>query len=229
MKNTKTQRIDKKIIVYDCKDKENDEVQNKDNHGYLPHPFRCAIIGKCGSGKSCITKNLCLQHYVEGFPFERIICFHYLAETTNEYDVLGDIELYAELPETLEELNLQSEKTLIILEDLDLKNGNKHQKSLLNRLFGCISSHMGVSIIATCQEVIQLPVSVRRMINYCCIFKITNPDDLTMLIRKTGMKASDCRYIFEHICNEPHDCIMISYDSKPILRKNLFEEITGFD
>lgn len=231
--------IKKEIHVFNSSDKAFHEKPIQGNLGYLPHPFRIAICAQPNAGKTNFAFNILLQHEREGVPFESIIVIHYMGSTTTEYEPLGDdVRMLDRIPENFRSLFMDLEegdeetdawmpeqKTIIIFDDMDYKHLNKDQASVFNRLNGCLSTHANISLIMTAQEPISIPVSVRRMINYVTLFKYKDTQTMMLLAQKFGLTRGQLDYIFEHICNKPHDALTLSYEHEPRLRKNGFEAI----
>lgn len=222
-----------RLVVYESSDKIFHEVE-KDQPGF-PHPARILITAPPNAGKTSIVLNLLLHHYMKGAPFQRIICIHYLAGVTSEYDSVDDIEMLDRVPESLhellqldeeEEIDAESmQKTCIILEDIDISSLNRKQKSFLDRLYGVLSTHLNMTIIVCVQNPINSPVSLRRMLSHVVMFRYPNVEDLRLLAQKFGLTTRQIQSIFMLVCNKPHDSLCVAMDSKWRLRKNLYEPI----
>ncbi len=222
-----------KLVVYHSSDKEGFEKE-----GLQPgfsHPARILVCGVPSSGKSSVVLNILLHHYLKGKSFERIICIHYLAGITSEYESVDDIEMLDTVPESLHEL-LQLEedeeidkdalpKMCLILEDIDIGSLNKQQRSFLDRCYGVLSSHLNMTVICCVQQPISAPPSLRRMISHAIVFKYPNIEDLRLIAQKFGLTTKQISGIFAHVCNKPHDSLCIAMDSKWRLRRNLYEHI----
>ena len=102
----------------------------------FPHPFRLICRGQPNCGKTNVIYNIL---YHKKPPFERILIFHndnYSCEYQNV-----DAECIDELPD-IDEIDSEI-KNILIIEDIDYKNLPKQQGSLLDRYFGCFSTHHG--------------------------------------------------------------------------------------
>jgi hypothetical protein len=132
-RKTKKKKLPKELIPIPNADKAFHEKW-KSGRDLLnfPHPFRGVFMGPPNMGKSTTVKNLILRAKP---PFEEVLCIHCDADFTQEYDDVGATML-GEIPAPSE---FEGEvKTLVIIDDLDIKNLNKDQKSNLDRLFGFV-------------------------------------------------------------------------------------------
>lgn len=250
-------KLAQKVYRFDCDDKGFQERSKEANHGYFPHAFRAIICGKPNSGKTSTVFNIILQHDAEKAPFERFIVIHYLGGFTREYDKLGKenmrmlttvptkfLSLFSsehdDLPDFQDAENmdprvievideLKETKTCIILDDLDYKGLNKKQISVVNRLMGCLSSHLNCSVILTCQEPINIPPGIRRLANYVILFKHQDKATNQLISARFDISVAKLNAIFKYLCPFQHDSLTLSYDHLPKLRKNLFEAIASSD
>ena len=86
----------------------------------IPHPFRGIFLGPPNSGKSTLVKNILMR---ADPPFTRLLVVHVDPEYTQEYDDVGG-ELLSEIPSP-DEFD-GAEKTLIVMDDLELKSALLH-------------------------------------------------------------------------------------------------------
>jgi hypothetical protein len=107
----------------------------------FPHPFRAVFLGPPNTGKSTTVKNLLIRQQP---PFEEVVVIHCDAEHTKEYDDIGDVKLLSVIPAPEEWEGIK--KTLVIIDDLELKTLAKDQKRNLDRLFGYVSTHKHISL-----------------------------------------------------------------------------------
>jgi hypothetical protein len=167
----------------------------------LPKPFRLLLAGGPGSGKSRALKNVFLHCQRGKRPFNRVFVWHYDPDTA-EYIDLDGCEMVTELP-TLEKFReqrvagrdeegddiLEDFTTLLICDDIDLSALPRDQKEYANRVFGYISSHCGVSIMAAVQDfILMVPKELRSMMNVYCIWRPNDLDSLAVLGRRVGIK-----------------------------------------
>ena len=100
-------------------------------------------------------------------------------------------------------------KTLLILEDLNLKQMDKDNRAKLNRLMGYTSSHLGVSICITTQNAYDLDASIRRMASVFVIFKSPDINALTILADRVGLKKKDMIHIMTELLTKTHDSLWL--------------------
>lgn len=182
----------------------------------IPHPFRCVALGPPNVGKTTIVKNLLLR---ANPPFKRVFIIHCDPDFTQEYDDVNG-EMLDEIP-TPEEWD-GTEKTLVVLDDLEFKGMGKEQKRNLDRLYGFVSSHKNLSCVLCSQDPFNVPPIVRRCSNLWVLWRMTDLDALSTCARKTGMKADSFNSIFNHLLLEPKDSLWLDMsDHSPYpMRKN---------
>ncbi len=224
-------------VVYHSKDKSWHEKEISSNLGYLPHPSTAIFVGRPNSGKTSIILNCLAQHWlVPGIKaFEKVILIHKLSDIGSpEYADVGEIlETLHDVPTSIQELfdveDLDIEsipKTAIIIEDINIKALKRSQKDFINRLFGCYSTHCNISVYLAAQEPISIPVDIRRQTKYVAIWRYPCSETMNLLSSRFDIKGKDLKALFESICPNPHDCIMLAYESPIRMRKNLFTAIT---
>ena len=217
-----TRKLPNRIINIVNQDKTWHE-QPSDDLGTFPHPFRAIFISSPGGGKTLAIKNILIR---TDPPFDNILLIHADLET-KEYSDLDLCYFDSKIP-SIEEMNIDStKKSLIIIEDLDYHNLLKEEKSNLNLINGCFSTHKSLSVMMTCQNPFSIPAGVRRMCTVLCLWKGHDANCLTILSSRFGINAKDLRHFFDHIVNDTHDFLVIDThrDRKLRLRKNLFTPI----
>ncbi len=214
-------KLPNKLIPIPNADKEFHEVWSPGrNMLNIPHPYRAVVMGPPNKGKSTTVKNILLR---ADPPFEEIFVVHCDSEGTAEYADIG-AEMLSEIPAPEEWAGVV--KSLVILDDLELKMMKKEQLRNLDRLFGYVSTHKNISIILCCQDPFNCPPIVRRCANLWVLYQGTDLDSFNQLARKAGYPKSKFSQIFS-VCDEFHDSIWIDRTSgSPYpLRKNGFEII----
>ncbi len=113
-----------------------------------------------------------------------------------------------------------------MFEDINFKDMKRDQMALVDRYYGCWSTHHNISVWSTFQDPFSCPARVRRLANIVILWNNGDADSMAELSRKVGLQAKDLRYIFDNICTEFHDSLIID-KSRPYakLRKNIFEVI----
>jgi hypothetical protein len=188
----------------------------------IPHPFRALCLGPPNCGKSSAIQHLLLRAKP---TFKEVIVIHCDPEFTKEYDDLGDqVQLTDEIPHPTDFVG--EEKTLVVIDDIEVKRLSKEQMARLDRLFGFVSTHKNISIIMTAQNAFDIPPIVRRCTNLWILWKIDDIESLQMLVRKTGIKKALFDKLFD-LCENKHDSIWIDKtEGSPYpLRFNGFEVI----
>ena len=96
----------------------------------LPHPFRGVLLGPPNCGKTTTVKNILMR---QDPPFKRMYIIHCDGEYTQEYDDVNGM-LLKSIP--YPEQWPGKDKTLVVVDDMELKTLKKDQRMALDRLFG---------------------------------------------------------------------------------------------
>ena len=156
---------------------------------------------------------------------EEVLVIHCDAKYTKEWDDI-DCELISEIPapEDFE----GAVKTLVVLDDLEYKGMDKIQKSNLDRLFGFVSTHKNISVALTSQDPFNVPPIVRRCSNLWVLWRGPDLDAMSVVARKTGMKASVFLKLFDELMPDEIDALWLDLTkaSPYPMRKNGFTLIT---
>ena len=190
----------------------------------IPHPFRAVLLGPPNVGKTTIGLNLVMYQKP---VFEHVFVIHVDGEYTREYDALENFELLDHIPDP--DWWPGEVKSLVIIDDKEIKGLPKEQKRALDRLFGYVSTHKNISVILTSQDAFNTPPIVRRCANLWVLWKTKDADSVGMIGRKAGLKVDDLRLFFRKFGD--YDSLWI--DSTPKtpypLRINGVEIIKGED
>ena len=221
MKKSKSKsKLSNEIIIFPNLDKVNHEKPDMDDLANMPKPSRIILCAEPNLGKSNIIKMMLIHAEP---PFERIVIYH-SDPSSKEYN---DID--AEYIDYIPEVDFWDEdvKNLFILEDINFKRLKRDQKDLVDRYYGCFSTHHNISVWSTFQRAFSCPAEIRDMSNIMLLWKSKNLNSLSQLSSRLGIEAEDLKYIFKNICTDKYDFIVID-SSRPdhYLRKNLFEVIT---
>ena len=205
------------VIPITNKDKLFHESVDMQDLGNMAHPSRIILCGNPNSGKSLAILNMLLHKKP---PFQKIYLIHN-DPNTKEYNAI-DCEVMEELPE-IDEIDTDL-RNLIIIEDIEYRTLSKDQKRLLDRYFGCYSTHCNISIWITAQDAISIPASIRRMASHVFIWKSLDLNHMSILSSRFGLQNKDLKYIFDNILTDPHDSLLID-STRPScrFRKNIFE------
>lgn len=189
--------------------------------GNFPHPWRGIAVAKPGSGKTNLVANLLLK---ADPPFERVVVFH-VDNETQEYDLIDGAEITNEVP-MIDDFQ-HGQKTLLIVEDIDIKGLKPDERSRLNRLMGYASTHRGVSVLITAQQPSQIPADIRRQ---ATVFFLWPSHDLRAqadFAARIGMRSEDLEQIMRKLMRSRYDfiCSDLTPDSPAPLRRGIYEII----
>jgi len=213
--------LPRKLLVIKNADKEFHEQWDNDRDPLnFPHPFRIIMAGPPNTGKSSCVKNIIVR---ADPPFERVVIIHADHENTQGYKDLGDhgVEMTSDIPDPKDWDPHQ--KTLAIVEDLDLKRLSKIQQKALDRLFGYVSTHKNTSVINCGQDFFSSPVLIRRCATAYVLWKGHDERSMEQVGKKIGMP--ELVPLMNAICPNKHDSIWVdrSAGSPYPLRKNGYD------
>ena len=221
-KKKRKKRLPKRLIPVANPDKKFHEKWTKGRDELdIPHPSRILAVGPPGCGKSWVLGQILVR---SNPPYEELFVVHPDPEYTKEWNNLG-AKMLGEIPSPED---WEGEvKTLVVIDDLEIKQLSKDQSRALDRLFGYVSTHKNITVYLTTQNFANIPAAVRRMSNFWIIWKINDTDAMRICSKKAGLKKNDLEDIFEEHCPEFHDSIWIDRTKKtPFpLRKNGYEII----
>jgi len=189
----------KKYELYKVNDRSDKQVVNKDM--IFDIPFRIAIIGNSGSGKTSLLVNLILlkEYYGDDFEGENIfiisgsvdqddkiqtmikikeIPYQHIFKKFNEnkiqvlYDFIKD--------EALKEMNKGIKRRLIIFDDISFSGGLKDKEYGIISEMVCNCRKINVSLIFTSQKYTQLSTTIRSQLTGA-IFYIMNDKELKLI------------------------------------------------
>lgn len=211
--------LPKKLLALPNADKAfHEEWNDKRDFLNIPHPFRAVFLGPPNTGKSTTVKNIVLR---EEPAFQEIFVIHCDSEHTKEYDDLGDdIKMMSTIPAPEDWEGLK--KSLVIIDDLELKTLPKDQKRNLDRLFGYVSTHKNISVCLCSQDPFNVPPIVRRCSNLWVLWKCNDLDSMSVCARKTGLKSEAFNSIFNDLMLDKRDSLWLDLTNKSPapMRKN---------
>jgi hypothetical protein len=163
------------------------------------------------------VKNILLR---QDPPFQRLYVIHCDSEFTQEYDDVK-AKLLSDFPEPDQWPG--KEKTLVVVDDVELKTLKKQQRMCLDRLFGYVSTHKNISVLLCSQDPFNVPAIVRRCSNLWILWPGKDVESTQTCARKCGV---DLREMFEY-CKTPKSSVWIDMtDHSPQrLRLNGYEPI----
>ena len=173
------------------------------------HPSRVLLAGKPNSGKTAVVHNLIARKQP---AFERIVLYHSDPNTKEYYGV--DFETVTEVPKidswdgTL--------RNCLVIDDVDLDSLGRDAASRLDRTLGYASTHSSLTVLVTCQNLAQIPIRIRRMMNVFCVWPPTDKDAVYKLARATSTPLDDMRRLLDVVrdTGSPFAFVMIDHSGR---------------
>tara|TARA_R110001606_G_scaffold126941_1_gene260808 strand:+ start:304 stop:1044 length:741 start_codon:yes stop_codon:yes gene_type:complete len=205
----KSKKLPEKMIFLPNQDKTwHEEWYDKRSLLNIPHPARISLCGKPNVGKSATIQNLILR---ADPMFQDIFVIHGDYSNTKEYNWLGKdddkVKMMGHIPEPKDFPGLV--KTLVIIDDLELKTLPKQQQMCLDRLFGYVSTHKNISVYIGIQDFFHLPTIVRRCCNVVILWKGHDLSSLSRTANKCGLKPDELNALFDTYCSGYRDSIWL--------------------
>ena len=121
----------------------------------------------------------------------------------------------------------KEQRNLFVCEDISPKELSKDEKSRLAKFFSFIGSHKQVDIICISQNCTDILPSMRRLANYCFLFKNHDIKHTSEIAKKINITPKQLHYIFNNICTTLFDSLLIDETRSPEyrLRKNVYQII----
>ena len=218
----KNESLPRELLAVRNLDKKNHEqwVQGDDLLNF-PHPFRGVLLGPPNCGKTTTVKNILMR---QAPPFKRLYITHCDGEYTQEYDDVNGV-LLKTIP--YPEQWPGKDKTLVVVDDMELKTLKKEQRMALDRLFGYVSTHKNISVLLCSQDPFNVPPIVRRCSNLWVLWPGRDVDAVQTCARKCGENLQEK---FK-LCHSPKDSIWIDLtDGTPVkVRRNGYELVNSDD
>ena len=170
-------------------------------------------------------KNLLVRQWP---PFEKFVVIYPGGhEGTSEYDdVMGkQVEIVSEIPPTewWPTIKDGAVKTLVVIDDFELKGLSKVARGRLDRLVGHVSTHRNVSVFLCSQNFYNIPPIARRCANLYILWK---PRDMQSLASVSARVGVDLQSMFK-LTREEHDSIWVDLTprTRAPLRLNGYVEL----
>lgn len=207
VKRRKNRHLSNVIIPFKNKDKKfHEKWTGGRNLLNFPHPWRGVLLGPPNSGKSTAVKNMLLR---ADPPFTRMVVIHCDPDGTKEYDDC-DAEVIGEIPPP--ESWPGDEKTLVVVDDVDVKRMSKDQASALDRLFGYVSTHKNISCILCSQDAFNVPPGIRRCSSLWVLWPSADVSSIATCARKCGNVPF--QQMFQRLCHTNHDALWVDLTNK---------------
>jgi hypothetical protein len=198
-------KFPKKILALKNKDKTFMETWTDGRDALnIPHSYRMLCFGPPNSGKSLLVKNIVIRAKP---MFDNIFLLHCDPDTEEYNDIEAVILASVPSPSEWRELT-DKRKSLLIIDDFDVKSLKGEQLSNFDRTMGYVSSHCGLSVICCSQDAFNVPACVRRNSNIFALWRQPDLASLSKLASRTGFLATDFRNLFRHVKSN-HDFVMI--------------------
>ncbi len=222
----KIHKLPDRLIPVDNPDKKfHEKWTPRRNKLNIPHPARILAIGPPGVGKSWICGQMIIRSKP---PFQELYVVHPDVDYTLEWEKLGATML-TEIPAPDQWEG--KVKTMVVIDDLEIKQLPKEQARALDRLFGYCSTHKNITVYLTTQNFSNVPAAVRRMTNFWILWRIPDTDAMKICSKKAGLKKDELTQIFDDNLPGFHDSLWIdrTKNSPYPLRKNGFAPLDEFD
>jgi hypothetical protein len=226
------------IVILNNPDKKRNETwtPGRDLMNF-PCPSRICMCGKPNSGKTNAILNILLKADPK---YEKIYLLH-PALLNNDGDDDDDADeckvpeykhidyepLYEIPAPTFFKTN--SGKTMLIIDDVELKTIDKIQKKRLNKVVSYASSHYNMTIIISTQDSFStLPPCVLRFCNVFILWRFNDLLYMKMLLNRAGVAKKTAERVIEEMEQYTlHDnfCIDATLDSPAKYRKNFYLEL----
>ena len=180
--------------------------------------FTMVLYGRPGSGKTSCLRYILYTAAMKN-EFDHCLLFS-STKGTNDYDFLEDkykydafdtstIEKYINI---CQKANEKKNKTrgLIIFDDIC---GEQTFKSALFKKLFSNYRHYGISIIVCQQMPVELPLSIRSIIRYACVYRYVNEDDREKIYRCFGSMASSKKEfleLYDEFTNEKYKALFFN-------------------
>ena len=202
-----------KLLKFRCSDKDNHELwsENRDMLN-ITRPYRAVLCGPPGSSKTSVIKSLlCCADPL----FERGWLWHPdpNAVTEGEYQDCG-LELLKDnkLPPTKFwfDINPDKKHMVLVIDDVDVSELRREQKSLFDRLVSTASTHCSLTILLASQVFFNLPTVCRKTANLFVLYKpISEEQDLKAISKRVGLPADTLSELFHDHCPNRTDSVWI--------------------
>lgn len=211
---------DNKIDIIDMSERDEDDDKDEiPNHPLMPTwPFRCLVVGRCGSGKTNVIKNMLMRGWLD-------------------YDTLfimaRELNQWKDVRETVEEIvaknknqkdNYMFSDELDMLPDIDKLDETKKHMMVLDD-WAALSAreqepiidifirgrHRNLSSVYISQSYNRLPKTARLQCNFLIIFKGGNNTDIETLYNDhiSSMSMDEFKKVYHECTQEKYSFMVI--------------------
>ena len=213
-------------------DKVKEEIPEEEKNEYLcpVHPFRLCVIGRSGSGKSCLVLNMLFKY----LRYDNFVLISKTARLQEQFEVICDLaELFPSKFKIFENvLSFQlkdvakTKKTIIVVDDY--QEESEKEQLYINKLF-IKSRHYNCSTIYLAQSYFKISQRSRASANYFIFFRINSTKEINRIHKEIAgeMTQEEFHDLFITATDADGECwsyLMVDTNAKTIhekFRKNM--------
>jgi hypothetical protein len=195
--------------------------------GLLIHPMRLLALGGVGRGKTNTMKNIFLKHQTTKKPFKKLYIIT-CSSDNKEWNDCEPSDIFTSIPPMELFTENTKDKTMVIIDDFEMKKMNSETERLLTTLFRYVSSHCNVSLMCGYQSFFDASSLCRKCSNVFLVYKPNSRRECTDIENRVGLEKNVLKDLFRTVATEPYDSIMIdlTVGTPAKLRKNIYQKIT---
>jgi predicted AAA+ superfamily ATPase len=178
----------------------NDEINLR-----FSKPFKILIIGRSGVGKTNLLKYIIQCN--DGFD---IVYLMHANIESKEYNDIPHIKYELE-EDYVERFMANDTDRLLIIDDIDFNNMSKKIQNYMYKMITYIGAR-GVSIIASSQDPVYYPPSIRRAFEILIIYPFYNEDSLRTISKYTSpiLSLDEIVFVFNKLVKTKYDFIIVN-------------------
>lgn len=195
------------LKVYSNPEKDNiTRTKNDELNLRFSKPFKILIIGRSGSGKSNLIKNIIARNN----GFDMVYLMHANPDSS-EYDDIPHIKYEIEEDYIERFMQYTDKDKLLIIDDIDFNNMSKKVQNYMYKMITYLSAR-GVSIIATSQDPTYYPTQIRRAFEILIVYPFYNEDSVRTLSRYIAPILTDdeLRIAFTKLMKTKYDFVIVN-------------------
>ena len=174
-------------------DKTKEEIPEEEQNEFLcpVHPFRLCVIGRSGSGKSCLTLNMLIKY----LRYDNFVLISKTARLQPQFDLICDLaELFPskfKIYENVLSFHLKdvakTKKNIIVVDDY-MEESEKEQL-YINKLF-IKSRHYNCSTIYLAQSYFKISQRSRGSSNYFIFFRVNSTKEINRIHKEVAAELT---------------------------------------
>lgn len=205
-----------KLTVYENPDKDDffDIIPSTNHPLNLKKPYKMAIIGSTGVGKSNLIKNIiqCTS------PEFQIIYVWHIDEASNDYSQVPHIpfQITDNEDDFIEKFGGKYRKIpkLLIIDDVNLEGLKKNERANLYKLFTYSSTHCNLSIIVTVNDICYIGRRFRSIMSHLIVYDPLSDIIITTIVLRHVRRILN-KHELEYVCKKylktRYDFIMFDF------------------